>query len=197
MGSSTGWDWLLMGVAAAGPARLLPYRIPMRYLAIDLGDKRTGIAVGDSITGLVSPIDVLEVPIAGAGGAVLLNAIARVVEEHLGPPPPPGRIGNPGELVVGLPLNMDGTEGQRSRLVREFAARIGQHTQRSVHLHDERLTSAAADWSMARSGLTHKQKKERRDALAAAAVLQDFLTALAAGGSSAPAAGNRIESGES
>jgi putative holliday junction resolvase len=169
----------------------------MRYLAIDLGDKRTGMAVGDSITGLVTPDCVLESPVSENGGAALLKAIARVVEEHLGPPPPPGRSPAPGELVVGLPLNMDGTESPRSRTVREFAQRIAQHTGRRVHFHDERLTSAAADWSMARTGLTHKQKKSRRDAIAAAAILQDFLASLAAARSSAGAEGNRTDAGES
>ena len=47
-----------------------------------------------------------------------------------------------------------------------------------MHFQDERLTSVAADWQMARSGMTHKQKKQHRDALAAAAILSDFLNAL-------------------
>ncbi|MCH7792341.1 MAG: Holliday junction resolvase RuvX, partial [Planctomycetes bacterium] len=50
-----------------------------------------------------------------------------------------------------------------------------RHTGRRVHLHDERLTSVDADWAMAGSGLTHGQKKSRRDALAAAAILRSFL----------------------
>jgi putative Holliday junction resolvase len=73
---------------------------------------------------------------------------------------------------------MDGTEGPRARLTRAFGDSIAEQGGRKVHFHDERLTSAAADWSMAMSGLTHKQKKARRDALAAAAMLQGFLDAL-------------------
>ena len=144
----------------------------MRYLAIDLGDRRTGLAVGDSVTGLASPLAVLEVPVADAGGAALLDAIARAVEEQIG--------AGQGEFVVGLPINMDGTEGSRAKLVREFAARIGERCGRAVHFQDERLTSSEADWSMARSGMTRKQKKQRRDALAAAAILRDFLNGLRA-----------------
>jgi putative holliday junction resolvase len=147
----------------------------VRYLAIDLGDKRTGIALGDSVTGLVSPVEVVQISFAAERGEALLREILRVIEEQLGPPPSPGRGGAGGELVVGLPLNMDGSEGSRSRLVREFAARLEGRSGRPLHFQDERLTSAAADWSMAQSGLTHKQKKARRDALAAAAILQDFL----------------------
>ncbi len=139
----------------------------MRYLCIDLGDKRTGLAVGDLETRLVSPLDVVEVPIAQADGVALLEALDRAIEEQLGR--------GPGELVLGLPFNMDGTEGPRARLVREFAARLAARCGRAVHVQDERLSSAAADWSMARSGMTRGEKKKRRDALAAAAILKDFL----------------------
>jgi putative Holliday junction resolvase len=140
----------------------------MRFLAIDLGDRRTGLASGDSVTGTVSPLEVLEVPIDAASGAMLLEAIARAVSEQIGER-------SPGELVVGLPLNMDGTEGPRARLVRAFAARIEKRTGRRVHFQDERLTTAEADWALAGSGLTRQRKKERRDALSAAAILRDFL----------------------
>jgi putative Holliday junction resolvase len=141
----------------------------MRYMALDLGDKRTGVAVGDRITGLVTPVEVLHVPVAERGGEALLDAIGRVVNEH---------IGRGGQLVIGLPVNMDGTEGPRAKGVRALAARIAARTGCSVAFQDERLTSASAEWSLARSGLTHKQKKERRDAVAAAAILSDFLASL-------------------
>lgn len=134
----------------------------MRYLAVDLGDKRTGLAVGDDASGLASPCGVIEKAIRP--GAELVEAIAASAEEY-----------GADELVFGLPLNMDGTEGPRSKLVRAFAERAGARTGLRVHFQDERLTSAEADWSMARSGLTRGQKKSRRDALAAAAILRDFL----------------------
>ncbi len=145
----------------------------MRFLAIDLGDKRTGLAVGDDETGHVFPVGVVEVPMTGAdAGARLLDALARAVDEHLGAPA--GRAAR-AALVIGLPINMDGTEGPRAMLVREFGARLGARAGLAVHPHDERLTSAQADWDMARSGLTRGEKKQRRDALAAAAILRDFL----------------------
>jgi putative Holliday junction resolvase len=142
----------------------------MRYLAIDLGDKRTGLASGDSITRIVTPLEVLEVPIHARGGEELLGAIVRKIREHLGAT---------GTLVVGLPLNMDGSEGQRAKSVRAFTARIATASGLPTVFQDERLTSVEADWSMARSGMTHREKKERRDALAAAVLLRDHL----AGGS--------------
>jgi putative holliday junction resolvase len=142
----------------------------VRYLCIDLGDKRTGLALGDAQTRLVSPIGVIEVSIAIHAGEALLTALAKAIDEQLGT--------SPGELVVGLPINMDDSEGQRAKLVRAFGARIGAKVSRVVHFQDERLTSAAADWSMARSGMTRGEKKQRRDALAAAAILNDFLQGL-------------------
>jgi putative holliday junction resolvase len=147
----------------------------MRYLAIDLGDKRTGLAVGDSVTGLVSPLDVVEVGIHLNTGTALLEALARVVEAHIGPSRPGARAAAGGSLVVGLPLNMDGSEGPRARVVRAFAARLTARTGLPVQFQDERLTTAEADWAMARTGLTRQEKKDRRDGLAAAAILGDFL----------------------
>lgn len=145
----------------------------LRYLCIDLGDKRTGLALGDSITRLVSPLEVLEVPIANRNGEDLLDALTRAIDDQVGRASPAG-------LVFGLPINMDDTEGPRAKLVRAFAARLAARTTHPIHFQDERLSSAAADWSMSQSGLTHKQKKARRDALAAASILRDFLAGLPA-----------------
>lgn len=136
----------------------------MRYLAIDLGDKRTGLAVGDDALRIASPVGVVE---AARGGGELVQKLLAAVDEHLG---------RGDEVVFGLPVNMDGTEGERAKLVRDYAGSLG--LDRAVHFQDERLTSADADWKMARTGLTHKQKKGRRDAMAAAAILQDFLDGL-------------------
>lgn len=142
----------------------------MRVLGIDLGDKRTGVASGDSITGVASPLDVLEVPIDRDTGRALLDALARIVAEH-----------RPDRLVVGLPLNMDDSEGPGAKKARAFAARLAERLgpgAPAIDFQDERLTSADADWAMAQSGLTRGQKKARRDALAAAAIVRDYLANL-------------------
>jgi putative holliday junction resolvase len=140
----------------------------MRYLSLDLGDKRTGVALGDSETRLVTPAEVIEIPMDLAGGGPLIEAIVRAFERQIG-------TTKNAAIVVGLPINMDGTEGKRAKIVRSFAARVGARLHLTTHLQDERLTSAEADWTMARSGLTRQQKKERRDSLAAAAILRDYL----------------------
>jgi putative holliday junction resolvase len=143
----------------------------LRYIAIDLGDKRTGLAIGDSVTRIATPMHVLEVPLAAHDGEDLLAAINAWIDSMVS-------RAQPCELVLGLPINMDGTEGKPAAKVRAFGQRLAQLTARTLHYQDERLTSVDADWSMARSGMTHKEKKQRRDALAAAAILRDFLAAL-------------------
>ena len=135
----------------------------MRYLGIDLGDKRTGVAVGDSVTGIATPLDVIE-----TGSADERLARLRGVIEREGPD----------ELVVGWPLNMDGSVGPSAEKCKAFADQLAELTRLPVRLHDERLTSAEADEQMAMTGLTHKQKKARRDALAAAAILRGFFETL-------------------
>ena len=135
-----------------------------RFLALDLGDRRTGLALGDSLTNIVSPIGTINV----AKGPALLDALKKVLEENV-----------PDEIVIGLPLNMDESEGAASKAVREFALQIAQLTNKPIHLHDERLTTFEADSRMAQSGRTHAEKKALRDSLAAAAILEDFLRARA------------------
>ncbi|QDU72675.1 Holliday junction resolvase RuvX [Mucisphaera calidilacus] len=131
-----------------------------RYLAIDPGGKRTGLALGDDLTKLASPLDVIQT----ASPTERLRQIRDAIERE-----------QPDELVLGLPLNMDGSEGPAAKAARLFADELREATQLEVHLADERLTSDVADQQMARTGLTHKQKKQLRDALAAATLLQDFL----------------------
>jgi len=131
----------------------------VRYLAIDLGQKRTGFAVGDDVTRIASPLHTVELPDREA----LLRAITRLVREH-----------QPDAIVLGLPLNMDDSEGAPAKQARAFGEKVHQSTNLPVYYQDERLTSYAADQQMARSGRTHKQKAQRRDALAAAQILSDF-----------------------
>ena len=136
------------------------YTCCVRYLAIDLGGKRTGLAVGDDESLLVSPLQVIEQPL----GEMLHKDIASAIDEH-----------GPEAIVIGLPLNMDGTEGQPAADVRAFGELLHRRTNLPVYYQDERLTSFDADQQMARSGRTHRQKARRRDALAAAQILRDFL----------------------
>lgn len=138
----------------------------MRYLALDIGDKRTGLALGDPVTRLVSPLEVIECPVSAENGELWIRTLARHVERQ---------ISKADTLIVGLPLNMDDTEGPQAKRVRALAERLAARTGHTLLFQDERLTSADAEWQLARSGLTRGEKKQRRDALAAATILRDFL----------------------
>ncbi|GMU21124.1 MAG: putative pre-16S rRNA nuclease [Phycisphaerae bacterium] len=141
-----------------------------RFLGVDLGTKRIGLALAASDTGVVSPLRVLE-----AHSDVQANArsILAVADEY-----------DVTGIVVGLPLNMDGTEGPQAKLSRKLADQLQQMTATAnptgeraldIHLHDERLTSHAADGRLIERDLTRKKKKARQDAVAAQVLLESFL----------------------
>jgi putative Holliday junction resolvase len=131
----------------------------VRYLAIDHGQKRTGLAISDASETLVSPHSVIET----ASEEELLRRISDVlVTEGID------------AIVVGLPINMDGTESDRSRKVRQFVLAMQELTDKPVHLHDERLSSFEAGYLVGDLELTRKKKKKRLDAIAAASILRSF-----------------------
>ncbi len=139
----------------------------MRIFAIDLGDQRTGLGLADRTTRIASPAGLIEIPIDRENGRLLINEIVKQFHRQASGPVT--------EIILGLPLNMDNTEGPRAKLVREFATKLASRIDRPIVLVDERRTSMAADARMSQSGLTHKQKKMRRDAIAAAAIAQLYL----------------------
>jgi 6-phosphogluconolactonase len=129
----------------------------MRYLAIDYGGKRTGLALCDNAEMIASPVAVVE------NRAMLMSVILDLVEsEHVD------------TIVLGLPLNMDGSEGSGAKDVRQFARELGKHTAIPIIFHDERLSSYEAEGKLA-GFFTRKKKKQRLDAVAAAEILQSFL----------------------
>ena len=130
----------------------------MRYLAIDYGGKRTGLALCDRSEMLASPIAVLDNP-----AMVIQKVLAIIRDEQVE------------TIVVGLPMNMDGTEGQAAKSVRAFAKELAQKTAIPIIFHDERLSSFEAEEKLAAADFTRKKKKKRLDAVAAAGILQSFL----------------------
>jgi len=130
----------------------------MRFLCIDLGDKRTGLAICDGDEILASPLDVLE------GKKNLQDEIVKIAKEQ-----------QVEGLVFGLALNMDGTEGDRAAMAKKFAQEIGTKTNLPIFFQDERLSTFAAGDKLAQTGLTHKKKKNRIDAIAAAEILKRFI----------------------
>jgi putative Holliday junction resolvase len=131
-----------------------------RLLAIDLGDRRTGVAVGDEDSGAAMPLEVLQIP----RGDALQRALLALIDAH-----------EPDAVIVGLPLNMDDTEGPRAKDARAFAADLARDCGRTVHLHDERLTSFEAEDRM--RGTSRREKKTRSDAVAACVLLESYFAA--------------------
>lgn len=140
----------------------------MRWLGIDHGTKRIGLAVSDPSGQIASPLDIIPAePLPQ-----VFERVAELAREY-----------EAGGVVVGWPLNMDDSEGPQGKMARLFAGQLASETGLDVRLWDERLSSCSADAKLA--GLyTRKQKKARQDAVAAAAILQDFLAV--DGGDSAP-----------
>ncbi len=134
--------------------------MPSRWLGIDHGTKRIGLAIGDQQAGIASPLEQLS-----ADDPRLVERIAALAEEY-------GAAG----VVVGWPLNADGTEGPQGVLARQFALKFAHETKLDVRLWDEHLSSFEADQRL-RGLLTRRQKKLRHDSVAAAAFLGDFLSA--------------------
>jgi putative Holliday junction resolvase len=130
----------------------------MRYLAIDYGTKRTGLAICDASETITSPLTVLQ------GQKELLKKVSDIVETE-----------NVEAIVLGLPLNMTGTEGPQTKLVREFAEQLKKHLSIPVHFQDERLSSFGAKEKLSPADFTTKERKKRIDAVAAAEILQAFL----------------------
>ena len=130
----------------------------MRYLAIDYGTKRTGLAICDPAETIASPLAVIE------GQKNLIKKIIDVVTAE-----------GVEAIVLGLPLNMDDSTGPQAQRVFQFAARLKTHLDIPIHFQDERLSSFSAEQKMAQAEFTRGKKKKRLDAVAAAAILEAFL----------------------
>jgi putative Holliday junction resolvase len=137
----------------------------MRTLAIDFGARRVGLALSDEGGRFATPHDVLEI----ATPQQALDRIASLIAAE-----------GIARLVVGLPLNMDGTIGAQARSTVLWANQLAAQSNRPVLFVDERLSSFDAEQQIVarkRGGerITRKRKKAQLDALAAASFLQAFL----------------------
>ncbi|MBC7219997.1 Holliday junction resolvase RuvX [Candidatus Bipolaricaulota bacterium] len=132
----------------------------MRVLGLDIGDRRVGIALSDETGTIASPHGV-HTRRSARQDAVCLAQLVRDLGATA--------------IVVGLPLNMDGTEGEQARRTRALAEAVAREAGLPLHYMDERLTSAEADRAMIEGGLSRRARKEREDALSAVLILQAWL----------------------
>ena len=132
----------------------------MRIMAIDYGDAHTGVAISDP-TGLLAG---MATTIHSRKAEVVLEELARLVREN-----------QVDEVVMGFPRNMDGTEGPRAQLYREFAQRVEEATGLKPVLWDERRTTVDAHRILFEGGKNAKKRKKTVDAVAASLILEGYL----------------------
>ena len=131
-----------------------------RIMGVDFGDARTGIAVSDLLCSIVGSTTVIH----SRRMDKTLEEICKLVKQQ-----------EIGELVVGLPRNMDGSEGPRAELCREFADKLREATGLKVTMWDERRTTVEAHNILSAHNYHGKKRKNTVDAVAAALILEGYL----------------------
>ena len=134
-----------------------------KIMALDYGDARTGVAISDLMCSIVGSTCVI--PSRNTEKAII--DIVKLAKDN-----------SVGQIVVGLPKNMDGTEGVRAELCREFAARIGEVTGLPVTMWDERRTTVEAHNILSQHNYHGKKRKNTVDAGAASLILEGYLNSL-------------------
>ena len=137
----------------------------MKWIAVDYGERRTGLAVCDASELIVTPVTP-QIEEKSLNKVAEAAAAARLAQGAEG-------------VVCGLPRNMDGTEGSRCVKSRRFAARLATACGVPVVLWDERRTTVAAHEILHRSGKKEKKHRQSVDAVAATLILQGYLDYLA------------------
>ena len=135
----------------------------MKVMAIDLGDARTGIAISDAMGWLTGFTTVIH----SWNKDKTAQEIAALVKTH-----------RPERIVMGFPRNMDGSEGPRADLYREFAAQLEELLGQPVVLWDERRTTVEAHQILSDGGYHGKKRKNTVDAVAASLILEGYLNYL-------------------
>lgn len=132
-----------------------------RILGIDYGRKRIGVAVADDAVRIATPLKMIPGRNDPTRDARALADLAETEQAN--------------SFVVGLPISMDGTDSEQTEFTRKFAAELHRLSQKPVHLHDERLSSFAADEVLDQADVTKARRKELLDQIAAQKILQSFL----------------------
>jgi putative holliday junction resolvase len=148
------------------PADLVPLpSAGLRLLGLDVGEKTIGIAVSDTTLTIASPVETLR----RGKFAADVERLKKLVADH-----------KAGGFVIGLPINMDGSEGPRCQSVRAFANNLLARIDLPLAFWDERLSTAAVTRTMLEADLSRARRAELVDKLAAAYILQGYLDRLKA-----------------
>ena len=135
----------------------------MRIMGLDFGSKTVGVAVSDSLLITAQGVEIIRRKEENKLRQTLARIEELIVEYEVG------------EIVLGLPKNMNATEGVRAELTAEFKEKLERRTGLPVHMWDERLTTVAADRTMMEVGIRRENRKEYVDMIAATLILQGYL----------------------
>ena len=138
----------------------------MRIMGLDFGSKTVGVAVSDPLLITAQGVEIIRRKEENK----LRQTHARIEELIV-------QFGV-GALVLGLPKNMNATEGERVALTMEFKANLERRTGLPVYMWDERLTTVAADKAMMEAGIRREHRKDYVDMIAASLILQGYLDSL-------------------
>ena len=134
-----------------------------KIMGVDYGDARTGIAISDLLCSIVGSTCV--VPSRNTEKAIA--DIVKLAKDNM-----------VGEIVVGLPRNMDGTEGWRADICRDFAQKLGEATGLPIVMWDERRTTVEAHNILSQHNYHGQKRKNTVDAVAAGLILEGYLNSL-------------------
>lgn len=135
-----------------------------RIVALDVGDRRIGIAVSDPLGIAAQPIETYT----RVGYGPDTRRIAQLAQQY-----------DTNRILCGLPLNMDGTQGFQTQKVREFAAKL-EEAGLTVEFYDERMTTVLAEDALLEADMRRENRKKKVDMVAAVMILQSYLDAQAA-----------------
>jgi putative Holliday junction resolvase len=140
----------------------------VRILALDVGEKRIGVATGDDEGGIATPLAVIQ----RRSTATAVSAVVRVVAEQ-----------GAAMVVVGLPISFDGRQHAQAARVRAFAERLARLLAVPLVFQDESLSTVRAAEALRAAGVRPERMRARIDAAAAAVILQEYLDTPRDGGS--------------
>lgn len=135
----------------------------MRIMGLDFGSKTVGVAISDELLLTAQGIEIIRRKEENKLRQTLARIEELIVEYEVE------------EIVLGLPKNMNATEGIRVELTNEFKEKLERRTGLSVHTWDERLTTVAADKAMIEAGIRREKRKDYVDMIAATFILQGYL----------------------
>ncbi len=135
----------------------------MRIMGLDFGSKTVGVAISDPLLITAQGVEIIRRKEANKLRQTLARIEELIVENQVE------------EIVLGLPKNMNATEGERVELTMEFKEKLERRTGLPVHTWDERLTTVAADKAMMEAGIRREHRKDYVDMIAATFILQGYL----------------------